>query len=771
MKKQKQDKEPLMQKAEVLTGKDFWSTQEYAEKGLRSMFLADGPHGIRKQAKASDHLGLNESLPATCFPTASVMACTFDETLGERLGEALGEEASAMDVDVLLGPGLNIKRNPLCGRNFEYFSEDPLVAGKMASAYIRGIQKKGVAGCAKHFAGNNREYRRMTNDCIIDERTLREIYLRGFEMAVTEGKAQTVMSSYNKINGVYTNENEYLLRGILREEWGFDGVVVTDWGGCNDRVAGLKAGNELEMPSCRYGVDDIVCAVKAGELAESVLDESIQRLANLSAFTATKDTKDFDKEQHHALARECAENAEVLFENDGTLPLKEGTRVAVVGDFAFAPRYQGAGSSIVNPTKLVTAIDALQNSTLNVVATERGFHRFGKKKKGWATRALKATEQADVTLFFAGLDEFSEAEGLDRENMQVPENQIQLFKSLVEAGRKVVVILHSGSSVEMAWTDGAAAVLWAGLGGQAGAEATVNVLTGKVNPSGKLAETWWNTYEDCPTADKNLFPGGEDITVYAERLSVGYRGVGENKPRYPFGHGLSYTQYEYSGLRLDEKGVTFRVKNVGKRSGKETAFVFYGKKDGVISRPIRQLCAFKKLALEAGEEKEIHIPFDERTFAYYDISAKAWQTEKGTYQIEIGASSEDIRLFGETELDGVAVEIEPAVDLAIVEEPPKKRGMLIHENSTVNDLRYAKGWVGRAFSGVMRFAIGFCKVFGKKEQANTLIMGVIHQPVRGLAKFGGMSRKKMEGLLLMFNGKFFKGLKTLWGGEKNDKTN
>ena len=766
MKKQKQEQSVLQRKAEMLTGKDFWSTQAWEELGVRSMFLSDGPHGLRKQAAASDHLGLNESLPATCFPTASLMACTFDESLGEKLGQALGEEAASMGVDVLLGPGLNVKRNPLCGRNFEYFSEDPLLAGKMAAAYIRGIQSKGVAACAKHFAANNREYRRMTNDCIVDERTLRELYLRGFEIAVQEGKVQTVMSSYNKINGVYTNEHEQLLQVILRGEWGFDGVVVTDWGGCNDRVAGLKAGNELEMPSCRYGADDIVRAVQSGEISESLLDESISRLAQLSAFTQNKQETPFDKEAHHDLARECAENAEVLLYNDGTLPLKQGTRVAVIGDFAFTPRYQGAGSSIVNPTKLSTFAEVIDTSNLEVVAKERGFHRFGKTKKNWTKRALQGTERADVTLFFAGLDEFCEAEGLDRTDMKVPENQIALFKTLVAAGRKVVVIMHSGSSVEMGWTDGAAAVLWAGLGGQAGAEATVNVLTGKVNPSGKLAETWWEKYEDCPTADTRLFPGGEDITVYQERLAVGYRGVKENKPKYCFGHGLSYTKFEYSNLRIAENGVYFTVKNTGDVAGKETAFAFYGKADGVISRPKRQLFAFSKVELSAGEEKEVFVAFTNRTFAYYDMDKKAWQTEAGAYQIEIGASAEDIRLVGEIQQTGETLESEPKVSLEIVEEPTKKRGMLIHENSTVNDLRYAKGWVGRAFLGVMRFAIGFCKVFGKKEQANTLIMGVIHQPVRGLAKFGGMRRKTMEGLLLMFNGKFFKGLKTLLGGEK-----
>ncbi len=757
----------LEQKAAMLSGRDFWSTCAYEDLQVRSLYLSDGPHGLRKQAAASDHLGLNASIPATCFPTACSMASTFDEALGERLGRALGEEAAAMQVDVLLGPGLNIKRNPLCGRNFEYFSEDPLVAGKMAAAYVRGIQSQGVAACAKHFAANNREYRRMTNDCIVDERTLREIYLRAFEIAVKEGGVRSVMSSYNKINGTYVNENAHLMREILRDEWGFDGVVVTDWGGCNSRVDGLRCGNELEMPACRYGVQDVIDAVQNGEIDESLLDENIERLLALGTYTQDKKCVPFDEEKHHELARECAENGAVLLKNDGVLPLQKQTKVAVVGDFAFTPRYQGAGSSIVNPTRLSCGVDALKNSGVNVVAAERGFHRFGKKRKGLFKKALRAAGQADVTLFFAGLDEYTEAEGLDRAHMKIPENQQSLLRALVAAGNRVVVVLHCGGSVETDWTDGAAALLWAGLGGQAGAEAVANILTGKKNPCGKLAETWWKRYEDCPTASPELFPGGEDVTQYAERLSVGYRGVRKGcEPSYPFGHGLSYTRFTYENICAEKTGVRFTLKNVGERAGKETAFVFYGKADGVVSRPEKQLCAFKKVYLQAGESQEIFLPFDERTFAYYDMKENGWQTEDGVYQIYVGASVQDIRMQANVRIDGVTVEKETLPVFAEIEKPKKKKRMPIHENSTVNDLRWAKGWTGRFFSWAMRFAIGFCRVFGNKAQANTLVMGVIHQPVRGLAKFGGMSRKTMEGLLLMFNGKFFKGLKKIWSKNK-----
>ena len=851
----------LKEKAEMLTGKDFWSTKDFSSLGIRSLFLSDGPHGLRKQAAASDHLGLNASIPATCFPTASVMACSWDEELGERIGEALGEEAAALNVDVLLGPGLNIKRNPLCGRNFEYFSEDPYLAGKMAAAYVRGIQSKGVAACVKHFAANNREYRRMTSDSVIDERTLREIYLRGFEIAVKEGRAKCVMSAYNKVNGEFANENPHLLKEILREDWGFGGVVVTDWGGCNDRVDGLKCGNELEMPACKYAVEDVITAVEEGRIEESLLDKSIRRLLELSEFTARKQVKAYDERAHHALAREAAEKSAVLLENDGILPLKAGTRVALVGDFAFLPRYQGAGSSVVNPTFLSTAekvfaslhpslsssvskhvsdssaeilsspdsvsssdsvspsvsmsssdsalssvsmsssdsvsspdsvsssdsvsfFDLVSSSLsarpslsapplshapsvpLSVVGCERGFHRFGKKSKKLFRRALQVAKKAEVTLFFAGLDEFSEAEGIDRADMKIPQNQIELFRALVAAGNKVVVLLHCGSSVELDWTEGAAAVFWLGLSGQAGAEAAFRLVTGEVNPSGKLAETWWGKYEDCSTSSPDLFPGGEDRVEYKEGLFVGYRSG--RKAKYPFGYGLSYTKFEYSNLRISDGKIFFVVKNVGSLSGKEIAGIYYGKKDGKVKRPKRQLFAFINVYLKEGEEKEVSVPYDIRDFSYYDVGAEKWLTEAGIYDIEVGASSEDIRLCGQLFMEGVTPTEKACINVSfpLWKEAKKRKGMSIHENSTVGDLRYAKGWVGRAFSGGIRFAVVFCRAFRMRSKANTLVMGVLHQPVRGLAKFGGMNRNKMEGLLLMFNGYFFKGIKQFFKKEK-----
>ncbi len=784
----------LREKADFLTGKAFFRTVDYPQYGIRDMYLSDGPHGLRKQAEAADHLGLHKSIPATCFPTASIMACSWDEELGERVGEALGREAASMDVDMVLGPGLNIKRNPLCGRNFEYFSEDPYLAGKMAASYVRGIQSTHVNACIKHFAANNREFRRMTTDSVIDERTLREIYLTGFEIAVKEGGTNTVMTSYNKLNGTFTNENHHLMRDILRGDWGFKGVVVTDWAGSNSRVEGLKSGNDLEMPACKYGADDLVKAVKAGEIPESLLDESIERILALTAFSDPKDMSPFDIDAHHAIARECADKAMVLLENDGVLPLKKGTKVAVIGDFAFDPRYQGAGSSIVNPTKLSTAREAIRASGLTVVAEERGFNRFGKKKKGLAKKALKAAAQADVVLYFAGLDEFSEAEGLDREHINVPQNQKDLCRQLIEAGNKVVVVLSCGSVVETGWTEGAAALLYAGLGGQAGALSVADVLTGAVNPSGKLAESWIDSYEDGPTSTPELFPGEKDSTQYREGLFVGYRyfttaGV---KPKYPFGYGKSYTTFAYSDIEATAEGVRFTVTNTGAVAGDEIAQLYVGLPDSKIIRPRRELRGFKRVSLAPGESKEVFLPFTERTFAYYDVKSNGWQIEKGEYDILIGASSEDIRLTATLAVDGIepepTLEAFPTYAKGDVKHIPdeeyfallgrtvekeetgkKKKRLPVHENTTIGDLQYARGWTGRFFSWVIRAGIALCKAFGNRAMANTMVMGMLHQPMRGLAKFGGMNRRQMEGLMIMFDGHFFKGLHQFLHKSKEEK--
>lgn len=773
----------VRQKAELLTGKNFWQTKDFSELGVPSIFLADGPHGLRRQAAKADHLGLNESIPATCFPTAATMANSWNEALGERMGRALGEEAASLGVNVLLGPGTNIKRNPRCGRNFEYFSEDPYLAGKMTASYVRGIQANGTSACVKHFAGNNQEERRMANDSVIDERTLREIYLTAFEIAVKEGGTKCIMSSYNKVNGVYADENTHLIREILRGEWGFDGVITSDWGGTNNKVASVRAGSDLEMPSCKYGVDDLVKAVESGELDERYLNESVERVLRLIESTSAGEKgKPFDIEAHHDLARECAEESIVLMKNDGALPLDDKVKVAVIGDFAQNPRYQGAGSSMVNPTKLDTLLSSLGG--VNIVGYERGFHRYGKSRQRLTERAIKLAKRAEVTVLCLGLDEVTEAEGLDRQDIKIPQNQIELFKLIRVFSKKLVVLLSCGSAVETGFLRSANAILYGCLSGQAGASAMANVLTGRVNPSGKLAETFPVKYGDCPSA--KYFPGRQMTAEYREGPFVGYRyydtaGV---PVAYPFGHGLSYTKFEYSDISVSGSGVTFKIKNIGKRDGAEIAQLYVGKADGKIYRPAKELKGFKKVFIESGESVTVTIDFDDKTFRYFDTDTGKWQVEGGEYQLYIGAGSADIRLQTTVVKEGTlgncprnmprlpsffvgkVTEVGDEEFAALIgREIPKsgydfckKNRMTVHENSTVADLKYARGGTGRAFYRIIIFIIALMARFGNKATANTLTMGALHAPVRALAKFGGMTRRQLEGLIVMFNGRFFKGL-------------
>lgn len=776
------------QKADLLTGKDFWSTLAVDEVGLPSAYLSDGPCGLRKQAAKSDHLGLNPSIPATSIPTTATVANSWNEELGQAMGELLGEEAAAMKVNVLLGPGMNIKRNPLCGRNFEYFSEDPYLSGKMAAAYIRGIQKNGISACVKHFAANNQEERRMVSDSVMDERTLREIYLTGFEIAVKEGNPKSIMSSYNQLNGTFANENEHLLKEILRDEWGFEGVIVTDWAGCNDRIKGLIAGNELEMPACRYGADDVFRALEDGTLDESLVDERLDNLIDLILSTddALKAAPEsFDEEAHHASARKCAEESVVLLKNnDNVLPLGR-ERVCFIGDFADKPRFQGAGSSNVNPTREEHFKDEAKNYDFDFIGYAKGFMRFGQKSKKLKAAALKLASQADKIVFFAGLDEIRESEGLDRANMKLPQNQLELLSDIYALGKPVVVVLFCGSPVELDVVEKADAIVHGYLGGQAGVSALLNILTGKVNPSGKLAESYPFQYEDCSTAA--YFPGHKLTVQYREGLFVGYRyySTANVKPRYPFGFGLSYTSFAYSDIKVDEKGVSFVITNTGDRDGTEIAQLYIGKPDSKIVRPKIELKGFRKVFIKSKQSVEVLIPFDDYTFRVFNPLQNQWQIEGGEYEISVGASSEDLRLTGRITLEGNATdfgycfeklekyyhadvtaitdeEFEALLNRPLpVDEYPfyKKNRMVIHENCTVADLRYSKRWVGRLFSGVVRFTHRFLWTIGRKTTANTLTMGIIHQPIRGLAKYSGMSGKQMDALLMMFNGHLWKGLR------------
>ena len=647
----------LEQKCALLSGETVFTTRALPGKGIPSITLSDGPNGVRKQAGAADHLGLNPSVPATCFPTSSATACSWDEALGEAVGEAMGEEAAAQEVAVLLGPGLNIQRSPLCGRDFEYFSEDPILAGKMAAAYVRGIQKNGISACPKHFAVNSQELRRMASDSVVDERTLRELYLTGFEIVVKEARPKTIMTSYNLINGTYANENAHLLQDILRKDWGFDGAVVTDWGGSNDHALGVKNGSTLEMP-CPGGdsIRELMKAVKDGKVTEADLDVRLDELLELVLSThaaVEKAPRTFDAAAHHALARRAAAESIVLLKNeDGILPLKAGEKLAVIGDFAQTPRYQGAGSSSVNATRVDNLKDAAEADDITLAGFCAGYERSGTPNPAFVEEAAALARKADVAVLCMGLDESSESEGLDRSHICIPENQKQLLEAVAQANENLVVVLSAGSVVETGWVSRCKAVLHAYLGGQAGAGAIMDVLTGRMNPSGKLAETLPLTYEDTPAA--RYFPGKQQNVEYREGLYIGYRyyETAHVPVRYPFGYGLSYTTFAYSDLKADADKVTFTITNTGSRAGAEIAQLYVAKADAAVFRPEKELKGFAKVFLQAGECKTVTIPLDDKAFRYWNVKTDRWETEGGSYQLLVGASVQDIRLRAEVPVQG-----------------------------------------------------------------------------------------------------------------------
>ena len=784
------DQLTLKEKARLVSGKDFWQTVNVDRLNIPSAFLSDGPHGVRKQAAAADHLGLNASIPATCFPTAATMANSWDPELGEGLGQRLGQEAAVQKVNVLLGPGLNIKRNPLCGRDFEYFSEDPYLAGKMAAGYVRGIQSNGISACVKHFACNNQEENRMTLDSVVDERTFREIYLTAFEIAIKEGKSKSIMSSYNLINGTYANENEHLLVDILRKEWGFKGLVVTDWGGNNDGVASLKCGNQLEMPGTPDRAEYILKAIEDGSLEESILDDNVDTLLDVIFNTmkngVNKAPEKFDVEDHHLFALKCAEESAVLLKNNGVLPLNNETKVSFIGDFLYLPRYQGAGSSIVNPTKLDKTSDLLKDYGFNLVGCSRGFNRYGKKSKKLHDEAIKLAEQSDVVVLYLGLDEVTEAEGLDRSDMRLKDNQLELVKNIKKLNKKIVVVLSCGSAVEMPFIGDVDAILHCYLNGQGGALATLNILSGKVNPSGKLSETLPVKYEDVASSDN--FPSHKRTIEYREAYGVGYRYFekAEVKPAFPFGFGLSYTSFEYKNLKVDDKGVSFEITNTGNVDGKEISQLYVGLQGSEVIRPVKELKGFAKVFLKAGETKKVSIPFDDKTFRYFNVKTNKWEIEKGTYDIYVGASSDDIRLTATIFQKGTEAELPydikslPNYALGNLRNLPdqefelllghpipsgelpfyKKNRMVVDYNTTMRELRYSKRWVGRLVGKAIPWFTRVLIKFGNRELANTLIMGVVHQPMRGMSRFsnGGLRMSQLDGLIMMFNGHFWKGL-------------
>ncbi|WP_066051116.1 beta-glucosidase [Robertmurraya korlensis] len=784
------EKMTLEEKASLMSGKDFWQTQDIKRLGINNMFLADGPHGIRKQAAAADHLGLNASIPATCFPTAATVANSWNVELGEQMGEYLGEEAVAQGVHVLLGPGINMKRNPLAGRNFEYFSEDPFLAGKLAAGMIKGIQSHGISACVKHFAVNNQEERRMAIDTIVDERTLREIYLTAFEIAIKEGKTKTVMSAYNMLNGTYTNENIHLMRDILRNEWKYDGVVVTDWGGSNDRVAGLVAGNELEMPTTAGETnEEIIEAIKTGKIKEEVLDENVDRLLDL-IFTTDKalkeSQKEINQEKHHRMAQTVAEESIVLLKNEEQiLPIKKGTKVAIIGDFAKEARYQGAGSSIVNPTKLDSTLDGIKECEFVSIGFEPGFDRYGKKSQKKIDQACALAKNADVVLLYIGLDEVTEAEGLDRQSMEIPENQIELLTALQKVNPNIVAILSSGAAVEMPWIGKVKGLVHGYLSGQAGAKAILRVLSGDVNPSGKLAESYPIHYEDTPSCYQ--FPGKEVSVEYREGPYIGYRyyDTANVAVLFPFGFGLSYTTFEYADIQVAKEGVTFTLTNTGGRAGSEVTQLYVGCKSTNIFRPKKELKGFTKVFLLPGETKTVTIPFDDKTFRYFNIKTNSWEIEAADYELMIGASIADIRLKDVIAIEGTGAPLpydqnelpsyysgkanhvsqEEFEQLLGRKVPESKwdRTKALGYNDTIAQCQYAKSGFARFIFKTINFSHWFLKKIGKRSTANLIMMSIYHMPFRGVARMTGgvINMPMLDGILMIMNGQFMKGLRHL----------
>lgn len=776
------------EKAAFLSGKNIWQTRDFPRLDIPSIFCADGPHGIRKQLGAGDHLGLNASQEATCFPTAATIANSWDEALGEKLGQALGEEASAQEVNVVLGPGLNIKRSPLCGRNFEYFSEDPYLSGKMAASYVRGIQSQGVYACPKHFAVNSQELRRMAMNSVLDERTLREIYLTGFEIAVKEGGAKSIMTSYNEINGTYANEHKHLLQDILRGEWGFDGIVITDWGGSNDHVRGVAAGSNLEMPM--PGLDparELLKALEDKTLSMEELDNCVADLLD-AVLTLSRQAGEkkhhFDAEAHHHLAQQAAQESAVLLKNtDNILPLAPGSRVAVIGDFAVEPRYQGAGSSMVNPTRLDTIGKSIGDYDFRVMGINRGYQRNGGDDDALKKEALDLAASADVVIYCFGLDEFSEVEGMDRSHMRIPQNQIDLLESLARINGNIVGILSAGAAVEMPWHHCCKAIVHGYLTGQAGAGAMLDIVTGSINPSGHLSESYPIKYEDTPAF--RYFPSPERNAEYRESLYVGYRyyDTAKVQVQYPFGFGLSYTTFEYADVNADADGVTFTLTNTGARDGAEVAQLYVGLNEAEVFRPKKELKGFKKIYLKAGERKEVRIPFDDKTFRYWNVKTNRWEIEGGTYQIMVGANVADIRLETDVAVSETTKELPysndtiPSYYTGLIRQveagefetllgspiPSGKWSGELGINDAVCQMYYAR-------SGLARFIYKILTRMKKKSDAkgkpDLNVLFIYNIPFRGIAKMtnGMVSMEMVHGMVAVVNGHFFRGMKQIIGG-------
>ena len=732
----------LEEKAGMCSGKDFWHLKSVERLGIPEVMVSDGPHGLRKQAENADHLGINESIKAVCFPTACATACSFDRDLLEEMGYALGKECQAENVSVLLGPAVNIKRSPLCGRNFEYFSEDPYLAGQMAKAHIQGVQKEGVGTSIKHFAANNQEYHRMSASSEVDERTLREIYLAAFETPIKEAKPKTVMCSYNQINGVFASEDPWLLDEVLRKEWGYEGYVMSDWGAVNERVPGLKAGLELEMPASGGETDrQIVEAVKNGTLKEEILDRAVERILNV-IFDYVDHKKDevFDMEKDHALAEKVETESMVLLKNDGILPLKKGSRVAFIGAFAKNPRYQGGGSSHINSFRVTGALEAAEGMADITYAEGYGLEK-DEIDEALVKEAVKAAKEAEVAVIFAGLPDAFESEGYDRVHMKMPNCQNHLIHEVCNVQPNVVVVLHNGSPVEMPWADEVKGILEAYLGGQAVGAAEAKILFGDANPCGKLAETIPYKLSDNPSYLN--FPGDGETVEYKEGIFVGYRYYDKKEMpvRYPFGYGLSYTEFAYSNLKLDKKSmkdtdtltVSVDVTNTGSREGKEIVQLYVEDLTGSANRPVRELKNFVKVSLAPGETKTVQMELNKRSFAWYNVKLHDWYAASGIYEIQIGKSSREIVLSDTVEV---------TTDVTVPVE--------IHKNTTVGQLMRdpkAAAFLQETMGEMMK-TLGGGGEASAEAISPEMIQGMLESmPLRGLRSFAGLSEEGLNQLV------------------------
>jgi beta-glucosidase len=738
----------LEEKASLCSGLDTWHLKGIERLGIPSIMVTDGPHGLRKQRGSADHLGLFNSVPATCFPSAAGVASSWNRQLIEQMGKALGTECQAENVGILLGPGANIKRSPLCGRNFEYFSEDPYLSSEMAAHHIMGVQSEGVGTSLKHFAANNQEHRRMTSDSIVDERTLREIYLASFEGAVKKAQPWTVMCSYNKVNGEFAAENNELLTDILKDEWGHEGFIVSDWGAVNDRVKSLAAGMELEMPSSLgQGDRAIVLAIQEGRLSVEKLNAAVERLLRI-IFKVVDERKPevvFNPEAHHALARQVAGESMVLLKNeDNILPLKRSSKIALIGALAKEPRYQGSGSSQINPTRLEDISEELTRSAgANAqIAYAKGYELNGDAtNEALVQEAVSQAAQSDVAIVFAGLPTRYESEGFDRKHLCIPDNQVALIEAIAAKQPNVVVVLSNGAPIEMPWLGSVKAVLEAYLGGQALGGAIADLLFGDVNPSGKLAETFPEQLSDNPSY--LFFPGEGDKVEYREGLFVGYRYYDKKKlrPLFPFGYGLSYTTFEYSDLAVNKKQltdqetltVTMKVRNTGSVKGKEVIQLYVRDVQGSVIRPDKELKGFDKVQLAPGEQKTVTFTLDKRSFAYYDTDIHDWVVESGEFDILLGKSSQHIMLKETVTVESTFV-----------------RPISFHRNSTMLDLKRTEK--GAAYVNQVISMLPFASSIGEEHKA-MLHAFLEDMPLRGLLSFSGgkFTEEMLEQVLAQLN--------------------